>query len=152
MNAVEKINQELKGISEKLKPCPFCGGEAYMDWTTLYDNTKPYSIEKAEKRYWGQCTKCSTQRGCVSYPTPVGAFEAWNTRAQLYTHIKPEDVKEGYYWLVTPNTENTIERIWDGHNNGVLGMETVDGMWITVEEIYEWGGMLYRVPELEGEA
>ena len=60
-------------------------------------------------------------------------------------------MKEGYYWLVTPDTENTIERIWDGYNNGVLGMETVDGMWITVEEIYEWGGMLYRVPELEGE-
>ena len=123
-----------------------------MDWTTMYRHTteKPYSIETAEKTYWGQCTKCATRSGCVGYSTPCIAAATWNNRAPLYSPVKLDDVKEGYYWLVTPNTKNTIERIWDGYKKGVLGMETVDGMWITVKEIYEWGGMLYRVPELEG--
>ena len=58
-------------------------------------------------------------------------------------------MKEGYYWLVTLKGEKDIERVWDCYGTGTLGMESPDG-WITVEEIYEWGGMLYRVPELEG--
>ena len=43
--------------------------------------------------------------------------------------------------------EKTIERIWDGYGDGGLGMEQPDG-WITVFEIYMWGGVLFRIPEL----
>lgn len=106
----------------------------------------------ARSRGWQK--HCEHYKGCCDEYGWKCAHEEGgfcNFKAPIYTPAKPDNVKEGYYWLVTPNTENTIERIWDGYNNGVLGMETVDGMWITVEEIYEWGGMLYRVPELEGE-
>ena len=67
--------------------------------------------------------------------------------APLYSPVKPEDVTNGYYWLVTQDGEKTIERIWDGYNNGGFGMEQPDG-WVTVFEIYMWGGILFRIPEL----
>ena len=66
----------------------------------------------------------------------------------LYTPVKPEDVTEGYYWLVTQDGEKTIERIWDGYGDGALGMESPEG-WVTVSEIYELGGVLYSIPPLE---
>ena len=68
----------------------------------------------------------------------------------IYTPVKPEDVIPGYYWLVTPDGEKTIEQIWDGYGHGALGMESPEG-WVAVSEIYELGGVLYRVPVLEGE-
>ena len=68
--------------------------------------------------------------------------------APLYTPVKPEDVTNGYYWLVTQDGEKTIERIWDGYNNGGLGMESPEG-WVAVSEIYELGGVLYSIPPLE---
>ena len=68
--------------------------------------------------------------------------------APLYSPVKPEDVIPGYYWLVTPDGEKTIEQIWDGYGHGALGMESPEG-WVTVSEIYELGGVLYRVQDLE---
>lgn len=70
------------------------------------------------------------------------------TEPPLYSPVKPENVTEGYYWLVTPDGEKTIEQIWDGYGDGSLGMESPEG-WVTVSEIYELGGVLYSIPQLE---
>ena len=60
-------------MSEELKPCPFCGGEARECLTHLpagwFD-----SIE---------CTKCGASTD--GYPPPNDAIAAWNTRAALAT-------------------------------------------------------------------
>lgn len=53
-------------MSEKLKPCPFCGGEA--------------KLTKAIYGAWIQCLGCradSTMMPCVE-----SAGKAWNTRAE----------------------------------------------------------------------
>ena len=49
-------------MTEKLKPCPFCGGEAKI-------NKREYSIE---------CTRCSAYMGY--FYTKQEAIEAWNRR------------------------------------------------------------------------
>lgn len=54
----------------KLKPCPFCGGEA-----------------KAEKEIGGihwkvKCKRCSCEVGRYWYDTKARAVVAWNTRKE----------------------------------------------------------------------
>lgn len=58
-------------MSEELKPCPFCGGEAKKQAvkTTILGDT-----------YWGiKCTKCNC--GTVGYLNYNYAIKAWNRRA-----------------------------------------------------------------------
>ena len=83
------------------------------------------------------------RNGCAEYDIAMV-----KTEAPLYTHVKPEDVTPGYYWLVTPDGEKTIEQIRDGYGDGSLGMESPEG-WVTVSEIDELGGVLYSIPSLE---
>ncbi len=62
----------------KLKPCPFCGGEAYT-YTALN------SEKGVQRKYWlVHCKKCeindpSYSRKCF---TEQEAVDAWNTRTQ----------------------------------------------------------------------
>lgn len=66
-------------MSEELKPCPFCGGEAKL--------ARNYIIikGKSEKSSWVYCTKCSSKttyflRSKVERYMSTAA-EAWNRRA-----------------------------------------------------------------------
>lgn len=54
---------------EPLKPCPFCGGYAFV-----------FVKEKADYPYRVQCgdEKCSCRTD--NYTMPEGAIEAWNRR------------------------------------------------------------------------
>ena len=54
--------------NEKLKPCPFCGGEAKV-LGTKYEGGDYYIV----------CERCRVRVG--SYSNPVEAIEAWNKRA-----------------------------------------------------------------------
>jgi Lar family restriction alleviation protein len=51
---------------EKLRPCPFCGGEA--------------KSRKSNGVYYVFCTNCSTKT--VDSITPDSAIDAWNRRAK----------------------------------------------------------------------
>ena len=55
----------------KLKPCPFCGGEAKIIQGSLY-----YGYRVGCENY--RCTTCPIT---YSYHTIEEAIEAWNTRA-----------------------------------------------------------------------
>lgn len=55
-------------MNKKLKPCPFCGGEAERQWGI---NPKPI--------YWVECTECGIE-GVVCL-SEEEAIEAWNRRA-----------------------------------------------------------------------
>lgn len=46
----------------ELKPCPFCGGNAYI----------------GNGRTWVRCVECGAETGC--YDTEEEAIEAWNRR------------------------------------------------------------------------
>lgn len=55
-------------MTDKIKSCPFCGGEAEKEWGIP-------SI------YWVRCTECGAEGG--QYPSFKEAIEAWNTRKPM---------------------------------------------------------------------
>lgn len=55
-------------MNDILKPCPFCGGEAWV-------------IQILENLYAVECRKCWTRIGTYQ-PTKAKAIEAWNRRAE----------------------------------------------------------------------
>lgn len=64
---LQKDNSFLKKMmreGNKLKKCPFCGGEAHV----VGLSTK-----------WVVCSKCEAESGC--FYTEEDAIEAWNRRA-----------------------------------------------------------------------
>lgn len=68
-----------------VKPCPFCGGEAWV-------------IQILEDLYAVECRKCWTRTGTYQ-PTEAEAIEAWNRRAERTAKVEferlEEDVKIG---------------------------------------------------------
>lgn len=66
----------------KLKPCPFCGGEAEIDWANVWS---PHN--KTERAYFAICTVCE-KMGEVVYDPMLSdgemkrmAENEWNRRA-----------------------------------------------------------------------
>lgn len=58
-------------MSEPLKPCPFCGGEARIsDYKTEYDTDSFWAVE---------CSNCYAKSDTRIYDEQ--SIEAWNTRA-----------------------------------------------------------------------
>lgn len=56
---------------KKLKPCPFCGGEArIIHVKQLWD---------PRNAFWAQCQKC--RMSGKHFETEAEAIEAWNRRA-----------------------------------------------------------------------
>lgn len=62
-------------MNEKLKPCPFCGGEAVLE------NAEQYTTCKGWNSVYGvECQNCSVQtRGFL---TRQEAINSWNTRVK----------------------------------------------------------------------
>ena len=58
-------------MSEELKPCPFCGGEGYLNDITYLDE---------KTRYYIMCTKCKASTGLQK--SKKAAINIWNTRAK----------------------------------------------------------------------
>ena len=64
---IKKSEAILNAGKEKLKPCPFCGGEAYAnetDWKGWWHG-------------WVICEKCGVK---IDKQTKDEAIEAWNRR------------------------------------------------------------------------
>lgn len=57
-------------MADKLKPCPFCGGEAEITKTFLYGKVAGY---------FASCKKCDCQ--LRTYASKQGAKNSWNRRA-----------------------------------------------------------------------
>lgn len=67
-------------MQNKLKPCPFCGGNAFI--TVDLD-----AVVDTQGRRWGHtvvCGKCCATSGLVY--TPEMAAEFWNRRANEQTN------------------------------------------------------------------
>ena len=62
----DELLQELQKVEvlTKLKPCPFCGGEAHL----MHDG------------HWISCEGCQAESGYR--PTRETAIEAWNRRVE----------------------------------------------------------------------
>ena len=64
----------------------------------------------------------------------------------LYSPVKPEDITDGWYWH-KPSADDDAEIVYIRCEDGTFGMDTQD-RFITVLELYMWGGVLFRIPEL----
>lgn len=53
---------------KKLLPCPFCGGEAYLEEILEYHN-------------YVHCTNCECEKGRFQTYKKSQAIKAWNTRS-----------------------------------------------------------------------
>lgn len=75
-------------MTNELKPCPFCGGEAY-------------AVDALEKRAHAVCDTCHAST--AYYFSEAEAIEAWNTRAEpqkvaianvTFTQEQLDEIKE----------------------------------------------------------
>lgn len=71
---VDHQKEENSGEIE-LKPCPFCGGRARMEFD--YDGMT-YGDRKWDFAYYAHCTKCYASTTIRN--RPEAAWELWNTR------------------------------------------------------------------------
>jgi len=55
-------------MSEELKPCPFCGGDA--------------EVNEIDDEYLSSCSECSANLGF--FETEHDAITAWNTRVEKW--------------------------------------------------------------------
>lgn len=97
-------------MTDELKPCPFCGGDA---------ETCSYYFEEKDMTLWQvRCKErpCKVEHPCytadsfISFATEAEAVEAWNTRAERtcrYEHIEGTWYKTScgkrYDGVVPPN-------------------------------------------------
>lgn len=70
----------MQEIKLNLKPCPFCGGKAWM-WTDYKESRMPKEL------YFVACDeddedKCAVQPETLRYLTKKAATKAWNRRAK----------------------------------------------------------------------
>ena len=71
----------------KLKPCPFCGGEANIQEDNLFGTFVPY------------CPNCLTQKG--RFASRESAIEAWNRREpidRIIEKLEAEMARDKKFW------------------------------------------------------
>ena len=94
-------------MNDKLKPCPFCGGEAMIDDTQRF--------------YWIICHKCGMQFG--DYYNREDLIEDWNTRTTKCRkmdcgkqavwcdeHSSPDDLVERIEKVIEKNNRTPLEQ------------------------------------------
>lgn len=71
-------------MSDELKPCPFCGGEAkYWEYENEHDIFDPDSLGYVDTRYFIEhCVGCDTCKIVLARPSKEEAVAAWNARAE----------------------------------------------------------------------
>jgi len=111
---------ERKDKMTKLKPCPFCSGEAYYDrdWRDV------------------QCRVCNA-RVSNNFQSKREAIEAWNTRPNPWHTGTPSE--EGWYLLCVKTVEDEIVYDTDIFENGEWRYETVYRKYLKWKKIEETG-------------
>ena len=72
-NWVTSAGKEVLTMPDTLEPCPFCGGEAEVNYSCLY-----------ETGYFVSCTMCEVRT--KKYSSREKAEKAWNRRAKENGH------------------------------------------------------------------
>ena len=81
---------------ERIKPCPFCGGEAEM---------------MGYKRYWVACMECGAERA-GAHETKAEAIKTWNTRKPMERIV--ERLEERYNDIPIQYETSYEEGLGDG--------------------------------------
>lgn len=104
-------------MTKKLKPCPFCGGEA--------------QLAKLGKQVWVmRCTQCECKLNQI-YKTEQQAIEAWNRREPMDKIVEQLEELKKRHFLTMANT---------GDDKLDLAYEYVGNALDTAIEIVKSGG------------
>jgi len=98
----------------KLKPCPFCGGEAYFD-------------KDDDGWQWIECGKChvaTSQRASLMEDCKPLLAEAWNTRSAIDSEAKIKRVEELETELESARKDRRIA--WDDANKAEAALSAID--------------------------
>lgn len=78
-------------MSDDLKPCPFCGGEAkYWEYEDERDVFDPISLGWVDTHYFTvHCVGCESCEIVISRLSKDDAVAAWNARAALAAVLVP---------------------------------------------------------------
>ena len=75
-------------MTEELKPCPFCGGEAYLH------EFKSYVMPQS---FWVMCNQCGIgTKEFIGFNGKTKAIKTWNKRQEMTATWEPTD--EEYQW------------------------------------------------------
>jgi Lar family restriction alleviation protein len=100
-------------MSEELKPCPFCGGEAYSTGKTTYYEGHEAWFDDGSRilvSYHCGCKYCgASSKGYLGQQTVELAINAWNTRTKTKS-------------LMVEQIEEIIENIlpWEPERNDIM--------------------------------
>lgn len=83
-------------MSETLKPCPFCGGEASVKCEVLAGMFVRGYWVSCDNNYCNENIECST----YAFDTKVDAIAAWNRRAAVTDEQFAVAVHDGRTWKV----------------------------------------------------
>jgi hypothetical protein len=99
-------------MSEELKPCPFCGGEASLrkqGWIKVHPRTG-----KSEDLYTVACdTEGCNAKYAMWSDTPQEARAAWNCRADGWISVDEGLPEEADYYIVTNGKEVRSAFYWE---------------------------------------
>lgn len=98
----------------KLKPCPFCGGEAYFD-------------KDDHGWQWIECGKChvaTSQRASLMEDCKPLLAEAWNTRSAIDSEAKINRIEELETELESARKDRRIA--WDDANKAEAALKAID--------------------------
>ena len=119
-------------MSDKLKECPFCGGEAKID-TAIVDGFKMAYVS---------CKKCDAFIGLGGDDNIRRVTEAWNKRSNWHTGTPPD---EGDYLCWTIYKEHNGAMVY--HWSDKKSWELVPNYPIEDERIIAW----QKITPYEGE-
>lgn len=114
----------------KLKPCPFCGGEAQIISREFFDDS---TNELVAKFYGVRCIDCDTIHGQL-FKEQLKAINSWNTRKPMERIV--EMLEERYAKL--------IHKVVSDWNNGHLNDYedfVAEGIEEAIEIVKEEGGV-----------
>lgn len=113
-------------MSDELKVCPFCGGDARIHSKVL--------AEGFDSGYWAVCDECG-KGDTLPHESEEKAAAAWNTRAAVADEQFSLAVHDGRLWKKVRTCHMVPVSLYD--DEGVDGIECDECGWSDVHEWYD---------------
>lgn len=113
-------------MSDELKVCPFCGGDARIHSKVL--------AEGFDSGYWAVCDECG-KGDTLPHESEEEAAAAWNARAAVADEQFSFAVHDGRLWKKVRTCHMVPVSLYD--DEGVDGIECDECGWSDVHEWYD---------------